>query len=124
MHYKNGREAKVGDMVIGTSYNVKRYITGTLLSITPGLDSCSALVGYLVTKGINHETGKFEDGMAYGVDTLVRIAGDQQHGNSGAMTATFFKFDYTDCHSLLHVEDAIKQILEQSPDKDNWGCFV
>jgi hypothetical protein len=47
MHYKNGREAKVGDPVIGTAYNTKGVIVGRMVSITPGSASCNCTVAFV-----------------------------------------------------------------------------
>jgi hypothetical protein len=44
MHYKNGREAKVGDPVIGTGYNIKGVIAGIVAGLTPGSDTCNIRV--------------------------------------------------------------------------------
>lgn len=52
MHYKDGTEAKVGDLVKGTCYNTKGVIVGVMLGITPGSNSCNCRVGLLVTKGM------------------------------------------------------------------------
>jgi hypothetical protein len=35
-HYKDGREAKVGDLVRGSGYNVKEPITGFVVAVKPG----------------------------------------------------------------------------------------
>jgi hypothetical protein len=53
MHYKDGTEAKVGDLVKGTTYNLKNAggqplaIVGVMLGITPGSTSCNCRVGVL-----------------------------------------------------------------------------
>lgn len=49
MHYKDGTEAKVGDVVKGTVYNYGRgkEIVGTMISITPGSDSCNCQVAFM-----------------------------------------------------------------------------
>lgn len=46
MHYKNGTEAKVGDLVKGTTYNTPKgsVQVGILLGITPGTTACNARV--------------------------------------------------------------------------------
>jgi len=44
MHYKNGREAKVGDPVIVKDYNVVR--AGVIHSLIPGAEQCNAQVCY------------------------------------------------------------------------------
>jgi hypothetical protein len=35
MHYANGREAKIGDLVRGRGYTIKREIVGKLISYSP-----------------------------------------------------------------------------------------
>ena len=53
MHYKDGTEAKVGDLVKGTVYNTKTadgspaIIVGVMLGITPGSSACNCRVGVL-----------------------------------------------------------------------------
>lgn len=97
MHYKNGREAKVGDSVVGRCYNTEGLVSGTLLSITPGNDACSALVGFLSLH--------LADGpQPYNVQ-LVKYQGTQQHGGAGPKALTYFHQDYTHCANLLHVDD-------------------
>lgn len=46
-HYSDGTEAKVGDHVAGKLYNTDHEVAGTIISITPGADSCNCLVQYL-----------------------------------------------------------------------------
>ena len=42
MHYKNGREAKNGDLVIGKSeYQNAPVMSGLLIDINPGATSCN-----------------------------------------------------------------------------------
>jgi hypothetical protein len=41
MHYKNGREAKLGDHVVGTGYNYKGVLIGTVVGLVPGQSSCN-----------------------------------------------------------------------------------
>jgi hypothetical protein len=97
MHYKNGREAKVGDPVVGKTYNTgSATISGTLISLTPGADSCSCEVGYLVVQ----PEGSRED-------RPVRLAGSEKHGGGGPRVVTGFRFDYSQCSNLLHAEDAV-----------------
>jgi hypothetical protein len=49
-HYKDGTEAKVGDLIKGTGYNIKdangqpAVISGTLIQITPNSDSCNLVI--------------------------------------------------------------------------------
>jgi hypothetical protein len=45
-HYADGTEAKIGDHVTGQLYNTVGKVAGTIVSITPGQDSCNAMVQY------------------------------------------------------------------------------
>ena len=46
-HYEDGTPATVGDHVVGKTYNLGgKVISGTLISITPGADSCNCIVAY------------------------------------------------------------------------------
>lgn len=49
MHYKDGTEAKVGDLVKGTTYNTTKgsVQVGVMLGITPGSAACNCRVGIL-----------------------------------------------------------------------------
>lgn len=49
-HYKDGTEAKIGDVVRGKGYNVEAVIIGTVVGITPGSASCNIQVAHVVTK--------------------------------------------------------------------------
>ena len=43
-HYKNGREAKYGDPVVGRPYNGSLVQVGNLIDIVPGTQSCNAVL--------------------------------------------------------------------------------
>ena len=45
-HYKDGTEAKVGDLVKGRGYNVKHEIIGKVVNVRPG-ESCTLTVAYV-----------------------------------------------------------------------------
>ncbi len=45
-HYKDGTEAKIGDLVKGTGYNVKHEIIGKVVNVRPG-ESCTLSVAYV-----------------------------------------------------------------------------
>src|SRR3972149_6934345 len=47
MHYKSGEEARLGDIVRGIGYNVKREIEGIVVGLTPGADTCNLQVAHL-----------------------------------------------------------------------------
>ena len=54
MHYKNGRQAKVGDMIVTRNYG-NAPLAGIVSSISPGTTTCNANIialpspGYSVT---------------------------------------------------------------------------
>ena len=100
MHYKNGREAHVGDLVVGKTYNRPGVIAGTLVSITRGEDMCSAKVGFL------RLVMPVPEGWQVRVGGVVAIQGTEQHGASGERAATVYEEDYTHCGNLLHADDA------------------
>jgi hypothetical protein len=109
MHYKNGRAAKVGDLVVGRLYNTKGLVSGTLVSVTPGSDACSALVGFVTMSDP-------EKPDHYG--HLVKFQGTQQHGNDGPKALTYYKQDYTHCANLLHVDDLATAAAELAQLRD------
>ena len=39
-HYKDGKEAHLGDMVQGRGYNLPHDVTGVVVGLTPGAGSC------------------------------------------------------------------------------------
>src|ERR1035437_1829708 len=47
MHYSNGREAKIGDLVRGHGYNVKHQIIGRLITAQPQNTACNCCVAYV-----------------------------------------------------------------------------
>jgi hypothetical protein len=49
VHYKDGTEAKIGDIVKGRGYNVQREIVGTVVGLTPGSASCNIQVAHVLT---------------------------------------------------------------------------
>jgi len=117
MHYKNGREAKVGDHVVGTCFNTKdendqlKIISGTLISLTPGNDSCSAMVGFVQTVLENELVWNSQ---------IVRYQGTEGHGTAGPKMFTEYKQDYTECKYLIHAEDAsIYEDLVEDTDVTN-----
>lgn len=46
-HYADGAPAQIGDMVFGKPYNTPREVVGTLVSITPGTESCNCQVAFV-----------------------------------------------------------------------------
>lgn len=57
-HYKDGTEAKIGDLVKGTGYNVKHEIIGKVVNVRPG-EACSLSVAYVgASTPINFSHGR------------------------------------------------------------------
>jgi len=112
MHYRNGRVAIVGDPVVGTVFNNGgQIVAGTLASVTPGPDACSAMVGYTVTAKTDEKT--FKQGYVlvngkpmYLSNGLVKVQGTEKHGSDGDVAVTLYVQDYTECKNLMHAEDA------------------
>jgi hypothetical protein len=115
MHYANGREAKVGDFVVGRTYNQPDVVAGTLVSVTPGPDSCSAHVEWrraIVLE--DKETA--QEAMSRTRTVLMRGHGevevtlrhDQQHGSFGRAVAIVLCRDYTECKNLLLALDGFE----------------
>ena len=62
MHYANGREAKVGDLVRGKGYNVKYEITGILVSANPAATACNCTVAHIGPSSAPVAIGWWKDG--------------------------------------------------------------
>lgn len=46
-HYQDGTESKIGDLVVGKTYNLHgRTIVGTVLEVIPGSDSCNLRIAF------------------------------------------------------------------------------
>lgn len=60
-HYADGTQAKVGDTVRGTGYNLKdadgkpRVFVGTVVGVTPGSTSCNIQVAHVVVTQVAEE---------------------------------------------------------------------
>lgn len=73
-HYKNGREAKLGDEVIGQGYNVKHPITGVVIGIKPGADTCNLTVVHAIGRNWDHMTPHATFDYEYGqADAFLRV---------------------------------------------------
>jgi hypothetical protein len=103
MHYKDGSEAKVGDLVKGTAYNTKnpdgspRVIVGTMLQITPGSETCNCVVSFAETAPLSEEGRKtlVDLGVYYMIGGCSLNAGPQR---------IVGKYDYSECRAfeLVH----------------------
>lgn len=98
MNYKNGREAKVGDRVVGRCYNTKGLVAGTLISVTPGADTCSAMVAFIESKPGSTP-------LDWGTGSPIKVIGTSNHGAKEPLQALVYREDYTHCANLLHADD-------------------
>lgn len=64
MHYANGREAKIGDVVRGKGYNIKHEIIGMLVNCNPAATACNCTVACV--------TAPWRKGAAMGMYSPVR----------------------------------------------------
>lgn len=83
MHYKDGSEAHVGDVVRGKTYNQPDEVIGVLVDITPGSTTCNCKV----STGSANKLGYVSDGPLQGGYALI-----------------FSKFDYSQCDFLEKVK--------------------
>jgi hypothetical protein len=105
-HYADGSEAKVGDQVTGKLYNSgSEPKAGTIISITPGVESCNAMVQFT-------ELVPLEEGVELAHAPKPRLAHAQvppreskaeAHGSSGPRVALFTCVDYTETKNLTKV---------------------
>ena len=64
-HYKDGTEAKVGDLIKGVGYNIKdqgqkpKVIVGTLVRITPNSESCNLVLLTVQTERLDKNSPDF-----------------------------------------------------------------
>jgi hypothetical protein len=96
MHYKNDREAHVGDPVVGKGYNYGN-VAGILLSITPGSATCNCIVGCLKTVPMEKHFG-----------LLVALKRDTNGGQEGNINAVVYQEEYSQCDNLYHADDVME----------------
>jgi len=108
-HYKDGTEANVGDMVFGKLYNTDGIQAGTLISITPGVESCNAMVQYTLAVPIDNAKEprmavmaerSSRDDPAHGIARKVK---GQAHGTSGPEFYLFTCADFCAVNELTKV---------------------
>lgn len=107
MHYRNGREAKVGDKVVGTCYNTKGIVVGTLVSITPSSTSRNAMVAWLDLR-----IGSTP--LDWHTNQPVHVMGTADHGAKEPIAAQVYKQDYTQCDNLWHADD-VAEFMNRGP---------
>jgi hypothetical protein len=120
MHYKNGTPAKVGDQVVGKLYNTDGIVAGTLVSVTPGVDSCNCKVRFLALVPVRPETDEHPAGildadvprmavrLADGVLPPFERVKTMHHGTDGAEVAVIACEDYSALNELLRADQVFE----------------
>lgn len=111
-HYKDGTVAKVGDQVFGKLYNTPGVRAGTIISITPGVESCNAMVGFLmtvplVTTGGEDQTStppRMSVAASDGLPKPPRRTRTEQHGSAGPEVHVYECIDYCAANELTKVD--------------------
>jgi hypothetical protein len=108
-HYADGSEAKVGDQVTGKLYNTEGIRAGTIISITPGAESCNAMVQFTEAVPVDLDPGGEDPKpprMAVRVAHQLPLWRDlcgEQHGSSGPTFRLFICADYCATNELTKV---------------------
>ncbi len=111
-HYADGTEAKVGDQVIAPVFNSGGPKAGVIISITPGVESCNALIQFAETrkKTEPHEAPRMAVRFAAipGAENasgvlLSRTVKGEAHGSSGDEFEVYVCADYCDTNKLTKV---------------------
>lgn len=111
-HYRDGTEAKVGDQVTGKLYNTDGVRAGTIISITPGSDSCNAMVAFI--EAVPGASAKPPRMAAHDPDVSGNIPSDpprprsrcvsgENHGTTGPVFTLFECVDYCAVNELTKV---------------------
>ncbi len=104
-HYADGTEAKVGDQVAGKLYNSEGIKAGVIISITPGQESCNAMVQFTEAKQIGAdavlpEAPRMAIFSKDGESRITRIVKGEQHGSVGPDFVLFQCADYCATNEL------------------------
>jgi hypothetical protein len=108
MHYKNGRQAKVGDIVVSKGYNVKdskgnlATICGLVVGITPGAGTCNIRVAHGFQPWATNELE-----CAPHVSVIC----------NGQPPLKATDVEYGQCDHFLHVDDAVATADKALPPK-------
>lgn len=119
-HYVDGTEARVGDQVIAPVFNSGGPKAGVIISITPGVESCNALIQFAEVRPWDESVplGEGTDfaslprmtvrgpvthgGKGYSVP-ICRLVKGEAHGSAGPTYAVFVCADYCDTNKLTKV---------------------
>ena len=105
-HYADGTEAKVGDQVIAPVFNSGGPKAGVIISITPGAESCNALIQFAEVRGFEEPAPRMSvmSGDSGGIRVAhMRKVQTEQHGSSGPEAHVWICADYCDTNKLTKV---------------------
>lgn len=109
-HYADGTECKVGDQVIAPVFNSGGPKAGVVISITPGAESCNAMVQFTEVVPFGGVLGPDPESLPtmpalprMAVANAQRIVKGEQHGNAGPHYIAFVCADYCDTNKLTKV---------------------
>jgi hypothetical protein len=77
-HYKDGTPAQPGDLVVGRGYNVSYQISGVVVGVTPGANTCNIQVAHASRRRYVSSTA----GAYVGIGTFPLI--DIEYGEAAA----------------------------------------
>lgn len=98
-HYKDGTVAQIGDHVVGKPYNTDHEVAGTIVSISPGSDTCNLQVEFIESMPMEqcptcaHASGATSPRMALS-EVAGREAQTADHGTTGARHKRYVCRDY------------------------------
>jgi len=105
MHYKNGRKANAGDVVVGVTHNSEGLLRiGYVLELMPQQGPCNVKL-LVVGKGTDHMIGAEKD-----VPCHRFYNGDILKGIRLSQYLMEIAEDYADCVELVTVTDAYKAL--------------
>jgi IMP cyclohydrolase len=103
-HYKDGKEAFIGDYVTGKCYNTTKTIAGTIISITKGVESCNAMVQFTTAVPIESDEFKTPKMAVFDNGKLLHtIKRSEAHQTSGDLVAFVVCNDYCSINELTKI---------------------
>jgi hypothetical protein len=106
-HYEDGAPAAIGDQVYGKLYNTPGVRAGTIVSITPGVDSCNCMVQFQVSVPVDEDGKSTPPRMRLaksdGTPLEPRRTRSEQHGSSGPEIDVYDCVDYCAIKELTKV---------------------
>lgn len=108
-NYRNGRAAKVGDHVVGRTYNTDGIVAATLVAITPLAEYCNCEVEFIAVAPVTVEPPPL-GGIScirprMAMQGASRLERTENHGMAGPHAMRFTCRDYGEIKAFLHVDD-------------------